>query len=76
MMVSLNSGQTGAENVRLTGSPGTGGAACFGDSGGPVLHGTTVVAVQSLGKDHCVGGSLGYRTDTVDSLNFINSFGP
>lgn len=77
-MVSLDSGQTGAENVRMTGAPGTGGAACFGDSGGPVfLGGTTmIVAVQSLGKAHCIGGSLGYRTDTADSLGFISSFGP
>jgi hypothetical protein len=77
-MVSINSAQTGGYNVRLTGAPGTGGAACFGDSGGPVLHGTMVVAVQSLGKEHCVGGSLGYRTDTADSLAFINhpAFGP
>jgi hypothetical protein len=77
-MVSINSGQTGAENVRLTGAPGTGGAACFGDSGGPVfLGGTlTIVGVQSLGKDHCTGGSLAYRTDTADSLAYINSFGP
>jgi hypothetical protein len=75
-IVNIESSNLGGYNVRLTGAPGTGGAACFGDSGGPVLHGTTVVAVQSLGKDHCVGGSLGYRTDTADSLAFINSFAP
>ena len=77
-MVSLNNQLTNGYNVRLTGAPGTGGSVCHGDSGGPVFLGgtTTIVAVNSLGKDHCTGGSIGYRTDTLDSLSFINSFGP
>ena len=75
-MVELESRNTGGYNVRVTGAPGTGGSICFGDSGGPILDGTTVVAVASLSMLHCVGGSIGYRTDTLDSLSFINSFGP
>jgi hypothetical protein len=77
-MVNIESSNMAGYNVHLTGSPGTGGAACLGDSGGPVFLGgtSTIVAVQSLGKTHCVGGSVGYRTDTADSLGFINSFAP
>jgi hypothetical protein len=64
-------------SVQLTAAPGTGGALCFGDSGGPVfLEGTTtVVAVNSFVLNlQCMGSGFSYRTDTADSLAFVNSF--
>jgi hypothetical protein len=66
-------------SVQLTGAPGTGGALCFGDSGGPVfLTGTTtIVAVNSFVlNSQCMGSAFSYRTDTADSLSFVNSFLP
>jgi hypothetical protein len=64
-------------SVQLTAAPGTGGALCFGDSGGPVfLTGTTtIVAVNSFVlNSQCMGSGFSYRTDTADSLNFVNGF--
>jgi Trypsin len=66
-------------NILLSAAPGTGGALCHGDSGGPVfLAGTTtIVAVNSLvHSTHCMGNALSYRTDTADSLDFIEPFLP
>lgn len=66
-------------SVQLTAAPGTGGALCFGDSGGPVfLAGTTtIVAVNSFVLNlQCMGSGFSYRTDTADSLNFVNGFLP
>jgi hypothetical protein len=52
------------------------GAACFGDSGGPVLadtrDGEVIVAVISfLLKDNCKRAAVGYRVDTVYAQGFI-----
>lgn len=78
IMVNTNSARNAGYNVQLSAAPGTGGAVCHGDSGGPVfLAGTTtIVAVNSLANTHCMGAALSYRTDTADSLAFINGFAP
>jgi hypothetical protein len=52
------------------------GAACFGDSGGPVLadtrDGEVIVAVISfLLKDNCKRPAVGYRVDTAYAQGFI-----
>jgi hypothetical protein len=68
---------TAGYSVQLTAAPGTGGALCFGDSGGPVyLAGTTsIVAVNSFVlNDQCMGSGFSYRTDTADSLGFLSSY--
>ncbi len=70
---------TAGFSVQLTAAPGTGGALCFGDSGGPVfLAGTTqIVAVNSFVLNfQCMGSGFSYRTDTQDSLDFVNGFLP
>jgi hypothetical protein len=81
MMVNTKSALTAGYNVQISASPGRGGAVCFGDSGGPVfLAGTTtIVAVNSVvANNQCMGAAFSYRTDTADSLAFINhpAFGP
>jgi secreted trypsin-like serine protease len=55
--------------------------ACFGDSGGPVLHfdGTkeVIVAVSSfVKKDDCKGGAYGFRTDTAEARGFLSGYAP
>jgi trypsin len=47
------------------------GGVCFGDSGGPRLSGSTVVAVTSTGNRNCTGQSLSYRLDTPSALAFV-----
>jgi hypothetical protein len=52
------------------------GAACFGDSGGPVLadtrDGEVIVAVISfLLKDNCKRAAVGYRVDTDYAQSFV-----
>jgi len=52
------------------------GAACFGDSGGPVLadtkDGEVIVAVISfLLNDNCKRSAVGYRVDTIYAQSFI-----
>jgi hypothetical protein len=77
-LVNTKSALSAGYNIVLSAAPGTGGALCHGDSGGPVfLAGTTIiVAVNSLARSHCMGNALSYRTDRADSLAFITSFLP
>ena len=49
-------------------------AHCFGDSGGPMLLGDTVVAVTSGGKATCKGKSGVYRLDTAGARAFLDDF--
>jgi hypothetical protein len=47
---------------------------CFGDSGGPVLLGTshTAVAVNSfVSNRQCAGNSFAYRLDTAEAMDFL-----
>lgn len=74
-LVNTKNQLTAGYSVQLTAAPGTGGALCFGDSGGPVfLTGTTqIVAVNSFVLNlQCMGSGFSYRTDTADSMAFIN----
>ncbi len=76
-LVNLESNLNAGYSVQLTAAPGTGGALCFGDSGGPVyLAGTkTIVAVNSFVLNwQCMGSGFSYRTDTADSLAFVSGF--
>lgn len=72
IIVGLNNPQTGPDHVQLA-DPG--GAACVGDSGGPVLPaGTDVItAVVSSGFSVCQGPFTAYRTDTQPVLDWIRS---
>ncbi len=60
-----------ATNVRLAENPG---GVCFGDSGGPRLLGSTVVAVTTSGNKNCTGQSLSYRLDTPSARAFLSLF--
>jgi secreted trypsin-like serine protease len=58
---------------------GTGdeGGTCFGDSGGPVLLGTTgvLVALIATGDSVCRASSFNYRIDTDSAREFLRSQG-
>jgi hypothetical protein len=78
-VVNLVNTKTAGYNVQISGSPGTGGSVCYGDSGGPdFLAGTLqIVAVNSFVQSKfCTGGAFSYRVDTADSRAFITSFLP
>ncbi|MGY1669458.1 trypsin-like serine protease [Geodermatophilus sp. SYSU D00710] len=72
-IIGLNGTNAGGYNVKLSTNPGGGrGGTCFGDSGGPVLIGDTVTAVNSFVMNGaCAGTGFGYRTDTQDVIDFI-----
>jgi hypothetical protein len=64
-------------NVQISASPGTGGAVCYGDSGGPdFLAGTLrITAVNSFVQSKfCMGAAFSYRVDTADSHAFVDHF--
>jgi hypothetical protein len=51
------------------------GGLCFGDSGGPVLYGTTILAVNSFVINaNCAGAGFSYRIDQPQILSWIESF--
>ena len=50
------------------------GGVCYGDSGGPELLGSTIVAVTSHGDTVCAGQSRGYRVDTASARAFLGRF--
>jgi len=63
------------EFIKTTANPAQGkGGTCYGDSGGPVLLGSTdtILAVTSWGTNfNCAGVSYAQRVDTADVLGWI-----
>jgi secreted trypsin-like serine protease len=73
-LMQLRSRYAGGHTATFTNNPGKGngaGGVCFGDSGGPVLRGDTVVAVTAWGITPCIGVDFQFRVDTELALGFI-----
>ncbi|MBA2384640.1 MAG: S1 family peptidase [Actinomycetota bacterium] len=51
-----------------------GGSACFGDSGGPALLGTTVIGLTNGGSAQCTGYNNYQRTDSPGARGFLDDF--
>jgi hypothetical protein len=70
-------GATGSEFLKISSSPGQGGATCNGDSGGPDLQAGTdlMLAISSYGPSAtCKAVAYSQRMDTAEALSFVSSF--
>lgn len=48
---------------------------CFGDSGGPLFHGSTVVAIDTWTfSTRCDGPNLSYRVDSAPAQSFLGTY--
>ena len=48
---------------------------CFGDSGGPLFHGDTVVALNTWTfSARCAGPNLEYRVDSPAAQEFLETY--
>lgn len=73
-VIDLNSSNTAGWNVKTSNNAKTGGT-CKGDSGGPLLHGDSVVAVVSFGiNGNCSGVDYSYRVDTAYAQSWLEEF--
>ncbi len=78
-LVNLQSALAGGHNLQHSGNPGRwSGGTCYGDSGGPVLHGDTLVGLTSFGTGGvlCRGNtSFAYRVDIRAAHDFLEAIG-
>ena len=78
-LVNLNNALTDGYNIQTTNSQGKGtgtGGICLGDSGGSIFNEQgQIVAVNSFFlNDNCAGVSFGFRVDTPEVQEWIQTF--
>ena len=73
-LVSPGEGVLSSQFLKLSASKG---GACFGDSGGPSLLGTTILAINSFTiNQNCAGTTYSNRLDIPATRDFVLSFAP